>query len=416
MNDVINSKVSIDGEDKEIIISEQLVREVLEFPDDENSPTGFPERMVKGCMLRIGYSGPLNKANYLKACFMKPYMFFIHSVIHVLSHRKGGYDAMKDHQMCMVTALVLNKKYNFSRIVFHYMKDNITFGSKSWVYPRFGWLNLYPRLFGMASNVQFDPSHNICCVYDEKLPKMVVFKEILEFMKRLPIQKALTDQHKAFKSHITHFWKNAVYDDMNDVINSKVSIDGEDKEIIINEQLVREVSEFADDENSPTGFPERMVKGCMLRMGYSGPLNKANYLKACFMKPYKFFIHLVIHTLSHRKGGYDVMKDYQMCMVTALVLNKKYNFSTIVFHYMKDNITSRSKSWVYPRFVQMMLDNAYLNLVKDEQNDLMVLHHMDNETMIRLSMYTKNWRNRRRLSSLNTSKMISMRIQIWLII
>ncbi|MFS7997530.1 hypothetical protein Hanom_Chr12g01142861 [Helianthus anomalus] len=44
-----------------------------------------------------------------------------------------------------------------------------------------------------ASNVQFDPLHNICCVYGEKLPKMAVFKEKLEFMKRLPIQKALTD-------------------------------------------------------------------------------------------------------------------------------------------------------------------------------------------------------------------------------
>ncbi|KAJ0615214.1 hypothetical protein HanIR_Chr02g0071451 [Helianthus annuus] len=58
---------------------------------------------------------------------------------------------------------------------------------------------------------------------------------------------------------------------------------------------------------------------------------------------------------------------------------------------MKDNITSGSKSWVYPRFVQMMLDHAYPNLVKDEQNDLMVLHPMDNETLIRLSKYTKNW-------------------------
>ncbi|KAM0040201.1 hypothetical protein Hdeb2414_s0012g00391031 [Helianthus debilis subsp. tardiflorus] len=136
-----------------------------------------------------------------------------------------------------------------------------------------------------ASNVQFEPSHNICCVYDETLTKMVVFKEFLEFMKRLPIQKALTDQQKVFRSHVAHFLKNAKYDEENDVINSSVSIDGEDKEIIITEQLVREVLEFPDDDNSPTWFPERMVKGCMLRMGYSGPLNKANYLKACFMKP-----------------------------------------------------------------------------------------------------------------------------------
>ncbi|KAF5804588.1 hypothetical protein HanXRQr2_Chr05g0198831 [Helianthus annuus] len=202
---------------------------------------------------------------------------------------------------------------------------------------------------------------------------MDVFKEILPFMKRLPIKKALTNQHRVFKSHIAHFWKNATYDEVNNVINSSVIINGEDKEIIIIEQLVREVLDFPDDENSPTGFPERMVKGCMLRMGYNGALNKANYLKACFMKPYKFFIHSVIHALSHRKGGYHVMKDYQMCMVTALVLNKNYNFSRIVFHYMKDNIISESKSWMYPRFVQMMLDHAYPNLVKDEENDLMVL-------------------------------------------
>ncbi|XP_021980618.1 bromodomain-containing protein 4-like [Helianthus annuus] len=39
----------------------------------------------------------------------------------------------------------------------------------------------------------------------------------------------------------------------------------------------------------------------------------------------------------------------------------------------------------------MMLDHAYPNLVKDEQNDLLLLHHMDNETLIRLSKYTKNW-------------------------
>ncbi|MFS7968430.1 hypothetical protein Hanom_Chr09g00797361 [Helianthus anomalus] len=58
---------------------------------------------------------------------------------------------------------------------------------------------------------------------------------------------------------------------------------------------------------------------------------------------------------------------------------------------MKDNITFGSRSWVYLRFVQMMLDYAYPNLKKDEQNGLMLLQHMDNETLIRLSKYTKNW-------------------------
>ncbi|KAM0061224.1 hypothetical protein Hdeb2414_s0004g00133461 [Helianthus debilis subsp. tardiflorus] len=147
------------------------------------------------------------------------------------------------------------------------------------------------------SIVEFDPSHNICCVYDEKLPKMAVFKSILEFMKRLPIPKALTNQHNVFRSHIERFWKNAKYDEENKVITSIVSL--KEKEIVITEQLVREVLDFPDDENSPMKFLERMVKGCMLRMGYNGPLNSANYLKSCFSKRYKFFIHSIVHALSH---------------------------------------------------------------------------------------------------------------------
>ncbi|KAJ0539528.1 hypothetical protein HanHA300_Chr08g0287361 [Helianthus annuus] len=58
---------------------------------------------------------------------------------------------------------------------------------------------------------------------------------------------------------------------------------------------------------------------------------------------------------------------------------------------MKENITSKSRTWMYPRFVQMMLDHAYPDLVKEEDNDLLVLNHMDNETLIRLSKYHKHW-------------------------
>ncbi|KAM0049791.1 hypothetical protein Hdeb2414_s0008g00290101 [Helianthus debilis subsp. tardiflorus] len=120
-------------------------------------------------------------------------------------------------------------------------------------------------------------------------------------MKRLPIQKALTNQHLVFKSHIECFWKNTTYDEEHKTINSIVNLNNEDKPIIITEQLVREVIDFPNDENSPSKFPERMVKGCMLRMGYRGPLDKANYLKACFSKPYKFLIHLLLHALVTRR-------------------------------------------------------------------------------------------------------------------
>ncbi|MFS8034415.1 hypothetical protein Hanom_Chr17g01580901 [Helianthus anomalus] len=226
-----------------------------------------------------------------------------------------------------------------------------------------------------TSNVLFDPLHNTGCVYDKTLLKMAGFKDILEFMERLPIQKALADQRLVFRSHIKYLWEKATYDAANNTINSLVKVNGKDEPIIITEQLVREVLNFQGDENSRTKFPERMVKGCILRMGYNGDLNKANYLKANFPR---------------LKGGYDVMRDYQMNMVTALVLSKKYNFTKIVFHYLVENASSKEKTWLYLRFIQMILDHAYPQLERDEENDLLVLYHMDNESLTQFARYHPN--------------------------
>ncbi|MFS7946778.1 hypothetical protein Hanom_Chr06g00540281 [Helianthus anomalus] len=57
---------------------------------------------------------------------------------------------------------------------------------------------------------------------------------------------------------------------------------------------------------------------------------------------------------------------------------------------MKENITSGSKTKIYPRFVRMMIDHAFPDLVKDEDNDLLALYHMDNDTLIIISRYHKN--------------------------
>ncbi|MFS7996082.1 hypothetical protein Hanom_Chr12g01125651 [Helianthus anomalus] len=57
---------------------------------------------------------------------------------------------------------------------------------------------------------------------------------------------------------------------------------------------------------------------------------------------------------------------------------------------MVENITLKSKTWIYPRFVQMILDHAYPDLERDEKNDLLQLFHMDNEKLKVLARYHKN--------------------------
>ncbi|KAJ0750850.1 hypothetical protein HanLR1_Chr05g0186661 [Helianthus annuus] len=139
--------------------------------------------------------------------------------------------------------------------------------------------------------VLFNPIHNVCCTLDEEQnPMLSEFKDILEFMKRIPILKALTEKRLVFRSHIKRFWKYASYDDQNKTINSVVKINDEKKPIVISEAVVREVIEFPDEENSPIKLLEKMVKGCLLRMGYVGDLNSASYLKSKFTNSYKFLI------------------------------------------------------------------------------------------------------------------------------
>ncbi|MFS7978459.1 hypothetical protein Hanom_Chr10g00915731 [Helianthus anomalus] len=171
--------------------------------------------------------------------------------------------------------------------------------------------------------------HNIFCVLDRSLPKIESFKGILDFMDRIRIQKALTDQHKAYRSHVERFFSAARFDEKDNAIHSYTHVENEDIEVIITKAYIRRVLEFNDKEDYHVGYPERLANRCFFRMGYTGFVNDPNCNKANSTMPYKFLVHSVIHAMGHRKGGYDVAVDYIVCMKTILVLNLSYNFSNI---------------------------------------------------------------------------------------
>ncbi|MFS7997460.1 hypothetical protein Hanom_Chr12g01142051 [Helianthus anomalus] len=122
-------------------------------------------------------------------------------------------------------------------------------------------------------------------------------------------------------------------------------------------------------------------------MGYTRHINDDNCSKANFSMPYKFLVHSVIHAMGHRKGGYDVVVDYIMCMATALVLNLPYSFTKMIFEHMKLNTTCE-KFLQYPRFIQMNLDDKIKNLSKEESDEL-PLEHMTNGIVNRLQVFKK---------------------------
>ncbi|KAJ0940154.1 hypothetical protein HanRHA438_Chr02g0080201 [Helianthus annuus] len=179
---------------------------------------------------------------------------------------------------------------------------------------------------------------------------MEPFVKMLPFIMRSRIKKAVTEKRPAYRTHVETFWKNAKFVESPTSIYSLVKEGNVDKEVVITEALNREVHAFGDKSEDPTGYSERMLKGCFFRMAYTGYVNHTNFAKSSISRPYIFLMHVVIHALGHKKGGYDVVVHYIMCMIVALVLNLPYNFSRVIFEQMKGNLTL-DRWLMYLRFV-----------------------------------------------------------------
>ncbi|KAM0037095.1 hypothetical protein Hdeb2414_s0014g00434261 [Helianthus debilis subsp. tardiflorus] len=212
----------------------------------------------------------------------------------------------------------------------------------------------------------FHKIHNICCILEANFPNIEPFKDVVPFLRESRIFNALTERHKCYESHVRCFWNAARYEEFN-----------------VGD--VRRVLDLHDKDEDPSISSERMCKGYWLCMGFTGYINEKGYIKSKFCRPYKFLIHCVIHALSHRKGAYDEVSDYIMNIIASLVLNRPYNSSQVIFNLMLDNIKGE-KYVMYPRFVQMLLDDQVPNLPKDPSNEV-PLKHIDSETLKRLNTY-----------------------------
>ncbi|KAM0071642.1 hypothetical protein Hdeb2414_s0001g00027601 [Helianthus debilis subsp. tardiflorus] len=244
-------------------------------------------------------------------------------------------------------------------------------------------------IYVQARATDFHASHNIYCILDENYPNMEPFKEIIPFLKESRIFKALTEKHQCYESHARMFWKFVTYDEEEKTIYSTVKMKDEsgkdiDLEVKITIEDVRRVLDLKDNDDDPIIIPERLSKGLWFRMGYTGNVND-KYIKSRFCRPYKFMVHCVVHALSHKKGAYDETLDYIMTIIACLVLNRPYNISQVIFNHMVDNVKGE-KYIMYPRFIQMLLDDQVPNLPKD-LTDEMKLHHMNSETLNRLNKY-----------------------------
>ncbi|KAJ0901565.1 hypothetical protein HanPSC8_Chr08g0326811 [Helianthus annuus] len=94
---------------------------------------------------------------------------------------------------------------------------------------------------------------------------------------------------------------------------------------------------------------------------------------------YKFLLHVLIQCLSNRRSGYNMASNDLIGLMVALVLNKVFNISKYLLSDMKENMrrtgASGNKFWMYPRFLQMIMNVQHPDLPK-EANDVLKIDVM----------------------------------------
>ncbi|KAJ0702789.1 hypothetical protein HanPI659440_Chr14g0543641 [Helianthus annuus] len=75
-----------------------------------------------------------------------------------------------------------------------------------------------------------------------------------------------------------------------------------------------------------------------------------------------------------------------MNIITCLVLDRPYDVSKVIFDHLVDNIGAESGKYImYPRFIQMMIDDLVKDIPKDDDDDVLGLRNMTADTISRLA-------------------------------
>nr|GEY74890.1 hypothetical protein [Tanacetum cinerariifolium] len=173
----------------------------------------------------------------------------------------------------------------------------------------------------------FADTHNMV-MYLSKSDASEGFDQIVDFLNDRIIQYSLMVNPTIYVSCIKQFWATATVKKVDDDVQLRTLIDGK-KEI----------------------FTE------LARMGYEKPPPKLTFYKAFFSAQWKFFIHTPVQCLSSKRTAWNEFSYFMASVVICLATGRKFNFSKYIFDSMVRNVDSPSKFFMYPHFLQVVLDH-----------------------------------------------------------
>nr|GEX91361.1 hypothetical protein [Tanacetum cinerariifolium] len=168
------------------------------------------------------------------------------------------------------------------------------------------------------------------------------------------IQYALTVNPHIYVSFIKHFWNTATVKQSTDVTKLQALVDK--KKVVISEAVIREVLRL-DDAEGMDCLPNEDIFTELARMGYEKPSTKLTFYKAFFSIQWKFLIHNILQSIRAKRTSWNEFSSAMASAVICLSTGQKFTFSKYIFDSLVRNVDSSSKFYMYPRFIQLIIQN-----------------------------------------------------------
>ncbi|KAF5759881.1 hypothetical protein HanPI659440_Chr16g0636951 [Helianthus annuus] len=165
------------------------------------------------------------------------------------------------------------------------------------------------------------------------------------------------------------------------------------------------------------------TRGCLLRMKCTGDIFSSQINKGDLPMRYKFLLHVLIQCLSNKRAGYDMAGNDLVGLIVSLVLNKPFSILKYIYANMKENMkrtggrTTGNKFWMYPRFLQMIVNVQHPNLLKADDDilkiDTMIEHSLKIFRGITVKRYKESKPLRRLICALNKTDYVAPKNDKW---
>nr|GEW67821.1 hypothetical protein [Tanacetum cinerariifolium] len=111
-------------------------------------------------------------------------------------------------------------------------------------------------------------------------------------------------------------------------------------------------------------LPNEEIFAGLARMRYEKPSTKLTFYKAFFSTQWKFFIHTILHSLSAKRTSWNEFSSAMASALICLSSGQRFNFSKYIFESLVRNVDSSSKFYMYPRFIQLIIQTNIADLSK----------------------------------------------------